>query len=109
MGRLGEEMIEKEYKWSYDNPGLEAAVSSIGISRDGTTVPIKGEGYKEAMTGTISMYDKQGNRLHTIYTGASPEHGRSSFESVFQMEIERVQRQYPDANYVGIADGEKGN
>lgn len=109
MERLGEELIEKERKWTYELPPLAAEVSTIGISRDGTTVPIKGEGYKEAMAGTISLYDQQGNRLHTIYTGCSPEHGRSSFESVFQMEIERVKHQYPEAEYVGIADGEKGN
>lgn len=107
--RLGEVMMDKEQKWSYEIPPLETKVSAIGISRDGTTVPIKSEGYKEAMSGTISLYDNQGDRLHTIYTGCSPEHGRSSFESVFSMEIERVQKQYPHARYVGIADGEKGN
>jgi hypothetical protein len=109
MARLGDEMIDKELKWSYEIPPLETEVSAIGISRDGTTVPIKGEGYKEAMAGTISLYDQKGNRLHTIYTGCSPEHGRGSFESVFRMEIERVQSQYPQAKYVGVADGEKGN
>jgi hypothetical protein len=109
MERLGSEMIDKELKWHYEIPPQETEVSSIGISRDGTTVPIKGEGYKEAMTGTISLYDRKGNRLHTIYTGCSPEHGRSSFESVFSMEIEGVQRKYPQAKYVGVADGEKGN
>jgi hypothetical protein len=32
-----------------------------------------------AMTGTISLYDKNGERLHTIYVGAAPEYGKQHF------------------------------
>ncbi len=107
--RVGEIMIDKEQKWTYETPALDEAVATIGISRDGTTIPIKGEGYKETMSGTISLYDQAGNRMHTIYTGCSPEHGKATFDYVFAQEIEHIQAEYPSAKYVGIADGEKGN
>ena len=107
--RVGDVLAEKEQKWSYEIPGLGSEVAAIGLSRDGTTSPIKGEGYKETMTGTISLYNQKGKRLHTIYTGCSPEHGKATFDYVFGQEIERIQSRYPDATYVGIADGEKGN
>ena len=107
--RVGAILTEKEQKCTYEIPVLANEVRAIGISRDGTTSPIKGEGYKETMTGTISLYDQAGERLHTIYTGCSPEHGKATFDYVFGQEIERIQSKYPEVRYVGVADGEKGN
>lgn len=107
--RVGSILVDKEQKWRYENPVLKGEVSAIGISRDGTTILIKGESYKETMTGTISLYDKDGERLHTIYTGCSPEHGKATFDYVFSQEIERIQCKYPKVTYAGIADGDKGN
>jgi len=107
--RVGAILVEKEQKWSYDIPALGDQVKTIGLSRDGTTSPIKGEGYKETMTGTISLYNQEGERLHTIYTGCSPEYGKATFDYVFGQEIEAIQFKYPDVTYAGIADGEKGN
>ena len=107
--RVGAILVEKEQKWSYEIPALTAEVAAIGISRDGTTSPIKGEGYKETMTGTISLYNQEGERLHTIYTGCSPEHGKATFDYVFSQEIERIRARYPEVTYAGVADGEKGN
>jgi hypothetical protein len=106
---LGLILADKEYKWTYSNPVLEQEVCSVGISRDGTTTPIKGEGYKETMTGTISLYNQQGDRLHTIYTGCAPEHGKAVFDYVFSQEIDRVKTQYQNATYVAIADGARDN
>lgn len=106
---LGSVLAGKENKWTYSNPVLEQQVCSVGISRDGTTTPIKGEGYKETMAGTISLYDEQGERLHTIYTGCSPEHGKATFDYVFSQEIERVKTRYKTATYIAIADGARDN
>ena len=107
--RVGQVMMEKEQKWAYEIPALGKAVKTVGISRDGTTIPIKGEGYKETMVGTISLHDEEGQRMHTIYIGCSPEHGKATFDYVFGQEIERIKSKYPSAEYIGIAEGEKGN
>jgi hypothetical protein len=107
--RVGSILSEKEQKWTYEIPALGDEVHTISLSRDGTTCPIKGEGHKETMSGTISLYDQAGERLHTIYTGCAPEHGKATFDYVWGQEIDRIQCKYPNETYVGIADGEKGN
>lgn len=45
----------------------------LAVGRDGVMVPIIGEKYKEASVGTISVYDRQGNRLATVYLGEMPQ------------------------------------
>lgn len=106
---VGEVAREKEFEWEYDLPEFEEVVTHIVISRDGTTTPILGEGYRETMCGTIGFYSGKGERLHTIYTACAPEYGKETFDSVLDMEIEKVKKQYPKVNYVGLADGAKTN
>ena len=40
---------------------------------------LKDDGYREAMTGTLTLYDKSGERLHTTYIAATPEYGKEKF------------------------------
>jgi hypothetical protein len=69
----------KEEDWSYATPKLEAAVKSAAIGIDGTCLLLCEDGYRQAMVGTISLYAGDGERLHTIYVGASPEYGKATF------------------------------
>lgn len=98
-----------EQEWMYAIPAQNEAVATIAISLDGTCVLMRKEGYREAMTGTISLYNKAGERLHSIYLGASPEYGKQTFLERFEREIYGVKLQYPAATYVGVADGAKIN
>jgi len=61
------------------------------------------------MVGTIGFYDAEGDRQHTIYLAATPEYGKATFLDRMEREIERVKAVYPQARYVGLADGAKGN
>lgn len=81
IGRLIE---QQETNWSYALPpqALEAEVVSIG--RDGTTMYLRGDGYRETMNGTISFYDKEGNRVHTIYMAQAPQYGKATFNKRFE-------------------------
>jgi hypothetical protein len=99
----------KEEQWEYDNPKLEKAIKSIVLSLDGAYMLMRNDGYREAMVGNISFYDLEGERQHTIYLGEVPEHGKSTFFKRFETEIAKVKQQYPDALYIGIADGAKNN
>jgi hypothetical protein len=49
------------------------------------------------MVGTLSLYDAQGERLHTTYVAAAPQHGRNTFLARMQREIEHIKRlqQFP--------------
>lgn len=99
----------KEEVWSYATPKPAATVASIAIGIDGTCMLLCEEGYREAMVGTLSLYDRQGERLHTTYVGASPEYGKETFLARMDREIGHLQALYPEVDYVGVADGAAEN
>jgi len=46
---------------------------ALGVGRDGVMVPIRGHGYQEAGAATVTVYDRRGKRLGTVYLGQMPE------------------------------------
>ena len=46
-----------EEVWDYAIPEQDGKVANIAISLDGTCILMKNDGYREAMTGNISLYD----------------------------------------------------
>jgi hypothetical protein len=103
--QVGTIALLKEEDWHYQTPRLDAAIESVSIGMDGTGMLLCEDGKRQAMVGTISLYDAQGERQHTTYIAASPEHGREPFLARMQREVAQVKRLYPDAHYQGLADG----
>ena len=101
--------LAKQQDWEYALPELEEPVETITIGMDGTCLLMCEDGWRETMVGTIGFYDRQGERQHTIYLGATPEYGKATFLDRLKREIERAKVAYPHARYVGLADGAKGN
>jgi hypothetical protein len=101
--------LAKEEDWSYHLPKLEAPPATVALSLDGTCALMCADGWRETMVGTISFYDREGERQHTIYLAATPEYGKATFLGRLAAEVSHVKAKYPDAHYVGIADGAKGN
>jgi hypothetical protein len=99
----------KEELWSYATPKIEVDIANVGIGIDGTCMLLCEGQWREAMTGSISLYDRAGERHHTIYVGAAPEHGKAAFFARMEREIAHVRQLYPKARHVGIADGAKAN
>jgi len=99
----------KEETWHYATPRMEAEIATVGIGLDGTCMLLCEGQWREAMTGSISLYDRAGERQHTIYIGAAPEHGKGTFYERMRREIAHVRQLYPNACYVGIADGARSN
>jgi hypothetical protein len=99
----------KEESWTYVPPPMDVEIHSVAIGLDGTCMLMCETGWREAMVGTISLYDKAGERQHTIYIGATPEYGKASFLERLEREIERTKARYPKAIYLGIADGAASN
>jgi hypothetical protein len=99
----------KEEKWDYDIPPLDKPVASIGVGLDGAYVLLRDEGWREAMCGTISLYDKHGERLHTSYFAAPPEYGKQTFHEKMEREITRIKMKFPNATTIGLGDGAKDN
>jgi hypothetical protein len=51
----------------------------LAAGRDGVFVPIQGDAsYREAATATLSVYDRAGQRLGTVYLGRMPEPGQGA-------------------------------
>lgn len=99
----------KEECWNYQIPSIEEEVKTVTVGVDGTCMLVTEDGYRQAMVGTVALYNCEGERLHTIYASASPEYGKRTFLDRMENEIGRVKRLYPDAEYVGLADGAKDN
>jgi hypothetical protein len=66
---VGSVVQAKEEAWSYALPKEDSQIATVGIGLDGTCMLIGEEGYREAMVGTLSLYDSEGERQQTIYLG----------------------------------------
>lgn len=100
----------KEENWSYHVPKVEEAqIKTVGIGLDGTCMLMCEGTYRQAMVGTISLYDVDGERQHTTYIAAAPEYGKEKFKERLTREIERTNALYPQAIKIGIADGAPDN
>jgi hypothetical protein len=99
----------REEQWHYATPKLPEPISTISVGVDGTCLFVLDDGHRQAMVGTISLYDKQGERRHTVYLAASPEYGKGTFYQRMGREIEHVRQSYPQARLTAVADGSEDN
>ena len=106
---IGTVVQAKETEWEYALPPFDVPVASISVGLDGTGMLLCEDGWREAMVGTIALFDADGERLHTLYVAATPEYGKSTFLERLDRELERVKARYPQATYIGLADGAEGN
>ena len=107
---IGTIALLKEEDWHYQTPKLPVvAIETVSIGVDGTCMLLCEDGWRQAMVGTISLYNRQGERQHTTYIAAAPERGRDTFLARMQREVEQVKQLYPQAHYQGLADGAAEN
>ena len=60
---------------------------TLAVGRDGIMLPIRGEEtYKEGAVGTVTVYDRRGRRLGTVYLGQMPE----AFQTTLSAELTRL-------------------
>jgi hypothetical protein len=99
----------KEEQWHYATPKLAEPITTISMGVDGTCLFVVDDGHRQAMVGSISLYDQEGERRHTIYVAATPEYGKETFYQRMTNEIEHVMQLYPEAHRTGVADGAEDN
>ena len=99
----------KEEAWTYAPPALDAPVSTISLGLDGTMLLMAAGGYREVMVGTVSLYDRHGERQFTMYVAAPPEYGRAAFLQKLEGAYTELHERYPRAKTVGLADGSLSN
>ena len=103
-------LIAEKKNWHYDIDVPINCVKTVSFSLDGASVLMCNDGYRIAeMVGSISLYYCGGERLYTRYIALPPEYGKNQFYKAFQHEIQNVRKLYPNADYVGVADGASDN
>lgn len=104
----------------------EALMAEERIPKDATTVAISLDGvmigmkpdksaeskateWREASCGTISFFDKNGERLSTIQYGRFPEHKKATLKELLLKNTEAILQERPDLTLVHLADGAQDN
>lgn len=102
---------------------------SVAVSLDGVLVPMRDggratrkaatrsegradkgpAGYREVGCGSVSFYDKLGNRLATRRFAYMPEANKRTLKARLQAELKRVLEERPDLTIVAVADGAVNN
>jgi hypothetical protein len=80
----------------------------LAVGRDGLMLPIRGQGcYREGATATISVYDRRGKRLGTVYLGRMPEPGQGTLSGQLTALLAEVLGQWtgPLPRLASITDG----
>jgi hypothetical protein len=96
-------------RWKYTTGVSSSEVKSVSISLDGTCMLLREDGWRQAMVGSISLYDKEGERIHTTYIAQAPEYGKETFYLDFLEEIKTVREKYQGKTFIGVADGAVDN
>ena len=113
LGDFYEEKIHEE-----EGPAPEET-KVVSISRDGTCVNLRDEGWRHAQAGSISHYgerieqkdgEKRRERLQTVYIGQMPEEKTVSFEAKFEREVDHTLKTLTRRTLLAcIADGARSN
>lgn len=91
--------------WKYTAGVAVSDVSSISFSLDGTCMLLRRDGWRQAMVGSVSLYNKDGERIHSTYLAQSPEYGKETFYRDLAKEIEATKKTYKGKPCIGVADG----
>ena len=108
-GQVGQIAVEHRRDWQLPIPELAAPVKTIASGVDGAMMPLVSEAYKEAMCGTIALYEQSGERLSTEYQGEMPQSGKTDFANHFAARVSQTLELFPSAQHVCLGDGAKWN
>jgi hypothetical protein len=78
---------------------------ALVVGRDGIHLPMRGrDPYKEGATATLSVYDRRGKRVGTVYLGRMPESGQTTLSeqltALLQGVLQRWRGALPRLAYV---------
>lgn len=75
-------------KKAFRSKGRHCPVLAVG--RDGIMIPMRNQGYKEASTATLAIYDRNKKRLGTLYLGYMPEAGQGAMTAQLTSLINKI-------------------
>ena len=105
---------------------VPAAAEVMALSVDGVMAPLRGadkqataalpgkhasgpSGYKEVGCGTVTLYDREAERLQTVRYGRMPERKKVTLQQQLETETASILALRPDLRRVHLADGAKDN
>ena len=110
---------------------VPAEATTLAISVDGVMAPLKPQGqerearaakrtapgkqasgpsgYREVGCGTLTLYDREGERLQTVQYARMPEHKKITLGAQLQAEAHAILGARPDLRRVYLADGADSN
>ena len=83
--------VNKACAWlkkAFRSKGRQRPVLCVG--RDGIMIPMRRQGYKEASTATLAIYDRSQKRLGTLYLGYMPEPGQETMTCQLTALIKKI-------------------
>ncbi len=106
------EPARHEQRYGSSEPRLETPDSDDAATEapddDATQAPVSdtpGRAWREASVGTVSFWDKDGERLKTIYLGQMPSYRKLGLVARLEKEFAAVHRERPDLRVVLASDG----
>ena len=102
-------LLKQEEDWEYEIAKMDKEVVTISMGLDGTCMPMGETNWREAMCGTFSFYDINGERMQTMYIANAPEYGKQTFKEKFDKEALAIKKKFPKAEVIGVADGAREN
>jgi hypothetical protein len=82
----------------------------VALARDGVMLQVRGEGWREAMVGTVRYYRTRKESIEASYVAPMPEYGRAQFERKLEGEIQEALRSIRSgAKAVCLGDGAVSN
>ena len=67
---------------------------TLVVGRDGLHLPMRVGAYKEGATATLTVYNRRGRRLGTVYLGRMPQPGQETLSQQLTALLEEVLRQW---------------
>jgi hypothetical protein len=79
----------------------------LAVGRDGIHVPLVRDQYREGAAGTVTVYDRRGRRLGTVYVGRMPEPGQGTLSAQLTALLQEVLQAWegPMPRLAYITDG----
>jgi hypothetical protein len=68
---------------------------------------IEGRSWHEGSVGTLAYWDKEGNRLRTVYLARMPESKMATLCDELELELQQALAQRPDLNVCFASDGDR--
>ncbi len=98
---------------------VPAEAVTVAVALDGVMAPMrhaapaaqaakqpKGpKGYQEVGCGTVNLYDRAGDRLHTVRSARQPEKSKTTLRGQLQAEVQAVLALAPRLRLVKLSDG----